>query len=65
MSAKLLYSDTISGVLNNIDIKFKKTQYIVLTPTHELAKQIYSVIENLGSSVEKERVYSDCHKEWV
>ena len=40
------------GILNNIDIKLKKTQYIVLTPTHELAKQIYSVIENLGSRMD-------------
>ena len=37
------------GVLNNIDSTLKKTQYIILTPTHELAKQIYSVIENLGA----------------
>jgi len=40
------------GILNNIDIKMKKTQYIVLTPTHELAKQIYSVIENLGARMD-------------
>ena len=37
------------GVLNNLDINLKKTQYIILTPTHELAKQIYNVIENLGA----------------
>jgi len=40
------------GILNNIDIKMKKTQYIVLTPTHELAKQIYNVIENLGAKID-------------
>ena len=41
------------GVLNNIDIEFKKTQYIILTPTHELAaKQIYSVVENLGARMD-------------
>ena len=40
------------GILNNIDIEMKKTQYIVLTPTHELAKQIYSVIENLGARMD-------------
>jgi len=39
------------GILNNIDTTIKKTQYIVLTPTHELAKQIYSVIENLGTKM--------------
>lgn len=40
------------GVLNNIDLKLKKTQYIILTPTHELAKQIYSVFENLGARMD-------------
>ena len=40
------------GILNNIDTKMKKTQYIVLTPTHELAKQIYSVVENLGARMD-------------
>ena len=40
------------GILNNIDTKMKKTQYIVLTPTHELAKQIYDVIENLGARMD-------------
>lgn len=40
------------GVLNNIDSTLKKTQYIILTPTHELAKQIYSVIENLGARMD-------------
>ena len=40
------------GILNSIDTKIKKTQYIVLTPTHELAKQIYSVIENLGARMD-------------
>jgi translation initiation factor 4A len=40
------------GVLNNIDLTLKKTQYIILTPTHELAKQIYSVVENLGARMD-------------
>ena len=40
------------GVLNNIDTNLKKTQYIILTPTHELAKQIYSVVENLGTRMD-------------
>lgn len=40
------------GVLNNIDTNLKKTQYIILTPTHELAKQIYSVVENLGARMD-------------
>lgn len=40
------------GVLNNIDSTLKKTQYIILTPTHELAKQIYSVFENLGARMD-------------
>ena len=40
------------GVLNNINLKLKKTQYIILTPTHELAKQIYSVVENLGARMD-------------
>ena len=40
------------GVLNNIDLTLKKTQYIILTPTHELAKQIYNVVENLGARMD-------------
>ena len=32
------------GMLNNLDTTIKKTQYIIITPTHELAKQIYDVI---------------------
>jgi translation initiation factor 4A len=36
------------GILNNIDESMKKTQYIIVTPTHELAKQIYDVIINLS-----------------
>ena len=40
------------GVLNNLDINLKKTQYIILTPTHELAKQIYNVVENLGARMD-------------
>jgi len=37
------------GILNSIDESIKKTQYIIVTPTHELAKQIYTVIENISS----------------
>ena len=40
------------GILNNIDVELKKTQYIVLTPTHELAKQIYNVIQELGARMD-------------
>ena len=40
------------GILNNIDIALKRTQYIIITPTHELAKQIFKVIENLSSYME-------------
>ena len=36
------------GILNNIEESVKKTQYIIVTPTHELAKQIYEVIVNLS-----------------
>ena len=39
----------VIGILNNIDISLKKTQYIIITPTHELAKQILNVIESLSS----------------
>ena len=35
------------GMLNNIDETLKKTQYIIVTPTHELAKQIYDVVTAL------------------
>jgi len=37
------------GVLNRIDVNIKKTQYIVIAPTHELANQIYDVFENLSN----------------
>ena len=40
------------GILNNIDLSLKSTQYIVVTPTHELAKQIFSVIKNLSSYID-------------
>ena len=36
------------GLLNNIDLELKRTQYIIIAPTHELAKQIYDVIQNLS-----------------
>ena len=37
------------GVLNKIDTSIKKTQYIVIAPTHELANQIYDVFINLSN----------------
>jgi len=37
------------GVLELIDVDVKQTQAIILAPTHELAKQIHSVITALGS----------------
>ena len=42
----------VIGILNNIDISLKKTQYIIITPTHELAKQILKVIESLSTYME-------------
>jgi translation initiation factor 4A len=36
------------GILNNINITLKRTQFIIVTPTHELAKQIYEVIIELS-----------------
>lgn len=35
------------GLIQNIDLSIKKTQCIILTPTRELAKQIYNVLEAL------------------
>jgi superfamily II DNA/RNA helicase len=40
------------GTLQRIDITKKQTQAIILAPTHELVKQITSVIEGIGSSME-------------
>jgi hypothetical protein len=40
------------GVLQNIDISQKRTQALILAPTHELAKQISNVITNLGNMME-------------
>lgn len=37
------------GVLNKINTSIKKTQYIVIAPTHELANQIYDVFINLSN----------------
>jgi translation initiation factor 4A len=39
------------GTLQRIDVDDKKTQAIIIAPTHELAKQISSVITALGSSM--------------
>lgn len=36
------------GILQKIDVSLKKTQALILAPTHELAKQIATVIEALG-----------------
>ena len=36
------------GILNKLDISLKRTQFIIVTPTHELAKQIYEVINELS-----------------
>ena len=40
------------GLLNNIDLKLKRTQFIVVTPTHELAKQIYEVTTELSKYID-------------
>jgi translation initiation factor 4A len=39
------------GTLQRIDVTENKTQAIILAPTHELAKQISTVITALGSSI--------------
>ncbi len=36
------------GVLNRLDFNETKTQVIILTPTHELAEQVYDVASSLG-----------------
>ena len=36
------------GVLSNIDLSKPTTQAIILSPTHELSKQTYEVIKNIG-----------------
>ena len=41
------------GILQRIDLSLNKTQALILAPTHELAKQIATVIEALGSHSEK------------
>lgn len=42
------------GILQKIDISLKKTQALILAPTHELAKQIAVVIQSLGSNFEQD-----------
>lgn len=37
------------GVLQNIDLSVRKTQALLLAPTHELAKQISGVIQSIGN----------------
>jgi len=39
------------GTLQNIDSSIQKTQAIILAPTHELVKQISTVIKNLGTFI--------------
>jgi superfamily II DNA/RNA helicase len=39
------------GILQNIDITSNTTQAMILAPTHELAKQITSVIQSLGAFI--------------
>jgi len=41
------------GILQKIDLSLNKTQALILAPTHELAKQIATVIAALGSHFEK------------
>lgn len=36
------------GILNKLDVSLKRTQFIIVTPTHELAKQIFDVITELS-----------------
>jgi translation initiation factor 4A len=40
------------GVLQRIDLSKSKLQALILAPTHELAKQISMVIQNIGSMME-------------
>jgi translation initiation factor 4A len=42
------------GILENIDISVKKTQALILAPTHELAKQISGVVQSLGNMLRLE-----------
>lgn len=38
------------GILQKIDLSQARTQVLILAPTHELAKQITAVIQNLGNA---------------
>jgi translation initiation factor 4A len=40
------------ATLQRIDVNIRKTQALIMAPTHELVKQIALVIESLGSSME-------------
>lgn len=40
------------GLLHQIDTTKQETQVIILAPTHELVKQITTVIQNIGNSME-------------
>ena len=35
------------GILNKLDVSLQRTQFIIVTPTHELAKQIYDTFCSL------------------
>ena len=43
------------GILNKLDVSLQRTQFIIVTPTHELAKQIYEVITELSNYCESYR----------
>lgn len=45
------------GILQKIDLSLKKTQALILAPTHELAKQIATVIEALGSQESEKKLF--------
>jgi len=36
------------GCLNSLDVSLKRTQVIIISPTHELVNQTYDVLENLA-----------------
>jgi len=38
----------VIGILQNIDFEKAQTQALILAPTHELAGQIFKVVENIG-----------------
>lgn len=40
------------GILHNIDVTQKKTQALILAPTHELVRQITAVVKSIGSMMD-------------